>query len=256
VSVVGILHPGEMGSAFGAVLRAAGHGVLWVSDGRSDATRARAAEAGLEDAGSLAVLAARSDVVLSICPPHAALDVALSLPPFDGIFVDANAIAPETARRVGLTVEERGARFLDGGIVGSPPTRAEPRLFLAGAGAAHVAELFAGTPVQPRVLAGAPGAASAVKCAFAGWTKGSGALLLALRDFARAEGVERELLAEWADSLPELEQRSDAARRSAEAKGWRWIGEMEEIAAALAADGLPPGFHTAAAQVYRAADPR
>jgi 3-hydroxyisobutyrate dehydrogenase-like beta-hydroxyacid dehydrogenase len=251
VTAVGILHPGEMGAAFGAVLRDAGHSALWLSTDRSDATQARAAEAGLEDAGSLAALAERCDVILSICPPHAALDLARALPPFTGVFVDANAIAPETARRVGKTVTARGASFVDGGIVGSPPTSAEPRLFLAGADAVQVAALFAGTPVQPRVLSGPPGDASAVKCAFAGWTKGSGALLLAIRAFARAEGVEGALLEEWAVSLPELEPRSDAARRSADAKGWRWTGEMEEIASAFEAQGLPRGFHEAAAEIFR-----
>jgi 3-hydroxyisobutyrate dehydrogenase-like beta-hydroxyacid dehydrogenase len=251
VTVVGILHPGEMGAAFGAALHDAGHPVLWHAAGRSDATRARAAEAGLEEAGSLVALAARCDVILSICPPHAAHEVADTLPPFDGVFVDANAIAPETARRIGAIVVTRGASFVDGGIVGSPPTGgAEPRLFLAGDDAGEVAGLFTGTPVQPRVLAGPVGDASAVKCAFAGWTKGSGALLLAVRAFARAEGVEAALLEEWSGSLPELERRSEAAQRSAETKGWRWVGEMEEIASAFAAHDLPSGFHEAAADVY------
>jgi 3-hydroxyisobutyrate dehydrogenase-like beta-hydroxyacid dehydrogenase len=251
VTVVGILHPGEMGAAFGAVLHDAGHTVQWVSTGRSDETRGRAAAAGLEDAGSLDALATGCDVILSVCPPHAALDVARALPPFTGTFVDANAIAPETARRVGKTVAARGGSFVDGGIVGSPPTRAEPRLFLAGADSPAIADLFAETPVQPRLLPGPPGDASAVKCAFAAWTKGSGALLLAVRAFAHAEGVEAELLEEWATSLPDLEPRSDAAQHSANAKGWRWVGEMEEIASAFGAHGLPPGFHEAAAAVYR-----
>ena len=250
MTVIGIVHPGEMGAAFGAVLRDAGHSVLWLSTDRSDATRSRAAEAGLEDAGSLEALAERCEIIFSICPPHAALALAAALPSFGGVFVDANAVAPETARRVGEMVEACGASFVDGGIVGAPPTRSEPRLFLSGADAARIAELFGDTPVQPRVLAGPPGNASAVKCAFAAWSKGSGALLLAIRAFARAEGVEAALLEEWATSLPELEARSDAAQRSAEAKGWRWIGEMEEIAAAFAAHGLPRGFHDAAAEVY------
>lgn len=251
MTVVGILHPGEMGAAFGAVLLDAGHTLLWVSAGRSDATQARAADAGLEDAGSLAALVERCDVIFSICPPHAALELAAALPPFDGVFVDANAIAPSTARHVGEAVTARGARFVDGGIVGGPPTVSEPRLYLAGEDATSVAGLFAGTPVAPRVLAGEPGDASAVKCAFAAWTKGSGALLLAIRAFARAEGVEATLLEEWATSLPELEPRSEAAQRSADAKGWRWIGEMQEIASAFAAQGLPSGFHEAAADIYR-----
>ena len=251
MTAVGILHPSEMGAAFGAVLRDTGHSVLWLSTDRSDATQARAAEAGLEAAGSLAALAERCDVILSICPPHAALDLARALPPFTGVFVDANAIAPETARRIGKTVTARGASFVDGGIVGSPPTRAEPRLFLAGDEAAQVAALFTGTPVQPRVLSGPPGDASAVKCAFAAWTKGSAALLLAIRAFARAEGVEAALLEEWAVSLPELEPRSEAAQRSAAAKGWRWVGELEEIASAFELQRLPRGFHEAAAEIFR-----
>ncbi len=88
--------------------------------------------------------------------------------------------------------------------------------------------------------------------AYASWTKGSAALLLATRALARAEGVEAVLLEEWALSQPGLEKRWDGADRSAAAKGWRWVGEMEEIAAAMAAAGLPEGFHQAAADIYRA----
>jgi hypothetical protein len=135
-------------------------------------------------------------------------------------------------------------RFVDGGIVGGPPA---PRLYLSGAEAPLVAELFAGSPVEPRLVANA----SALKCAYAAWSKGSGALLLAIREFANAEGVWEPLAEEWAESLPALPARLAAAERSAAAKGWRWVGEMEEIAAAFAADGLPPGFHEAAAAVYR-----
>jgi hypothetical protein len=89
--------------------------------------------------------------------------------------------------------------------------------------------------------------------AYAAWTKGTAALLLAARALARAEGVEEALLAEWAISQPGLADRWTGAARSAAAKGWRWIAEMEEIAAAMAAAGLPEGFHRAAAEVYRRA---
>jgi hypothetical protein len=235
---VGLLHPGEMGSAVGAALVAAGHDVLWASAGRSEATRARAAA--FNDAGTVAQVVARSEVVLSVVPPHAALEVARSLPPFAGIYVDANAVSPETARTVGASV----ARFVDGGIVGGPPA---PRLYLSGDEAAAVAVLFEGSPIETEVVANA----SALKCAYAGWTKGTAALVLAIRDFARAEGVEDALVAEWARSQPHLADRLAAAERSAATKGWRWIGEMEEIASAFAADGLPPGFHEAAAEMYR-----
>jgi uncharacterized protein DUF1932 len=95
------------------------------------------------------------------------------------------------------------------------------------------------------------GDASAVKMAYAAWTKGTAALVLAVRETARAEGVEETLVAEWARSLPGLADEHARALRSAEAKGWRWVAEMEEIAATFAAAGQPDGFHRAAAEIYR-----
>jgi 3-hydroxyisobutyrate dehydrogenase-like beta-hydroxyacid dehydrogenase len=242
LGTVGLLHPGEMGAAVGAVLRGQGTRVVWASEGRSDETRARAEAAGLEDVGSVAAVA-HSDVVFSICPPHAALEVARSAD-FDGIYVDANAVSPATAAEVGRAVGE----FVDGGIVGSPPR--EPgttRLYLSGDRAGAVAELFDGSALDARVVRNA----SAVKMAYAAWTKGTAAMLLAIRELARREGVEETLLAEWDLSQPELRERYERAQRSADAKGWRWVGEMEQIAATFEADGLPGGFHHAAAEVYR-----
>ena len=176
------------------------------------------------------------------------MEVARTASGFGGIYVDANAVAPETAR----TIAGLHERFVDGGIVGPPPDRpGTTRLYLSGGEADEVAALFAGTNVDARVISGEPGAASALKAAYAGWTKGSAALLLTARELARAEGVEDALLAEWRLSLPELEQRLAGAERSARRKGWRWIGEMEEIARSMAAQDLPTGFHEAAAEVFR-----
>jgi len=249
---IGLLHPGEMGAAVGGCLVAAGHTVLWASAGRSKDTAARAAAAGLTDAGSVTEVAGRSEVILSICPPHAAVDVARSVAGFRGMYVDANAISPDTARTVGRIISAAGGEFVDGGIVGPPPLAPEhTRLYLAGEHTAQVRDLFAGTAVDARVVPGAAGAASAVKMAYAAWTKGTSALLLTVRALARAEDVEDVLLAEWALSQPALTDRSERAAQSAAAKGWRWIAEMEEIAAAMTADGLPGGFHQAAAEVYR-----
>jgi 3-hydroxyisobutyrate dehydrogenase-like beta-hydroxyacid dehydrogenase len=237
-----------MGSAIGAALRSRGISVLWVSADRSEQTAARACEGGFEDAGTVEELVARSDVILSITPPHAALDVARSVAGFEGVFVDANAIAPETAREVAQLVD----RCVDGGIVGPPPRGpATTHLYLSGPEASAIAELFDGTSARARVVSDEVGAASAVKVAYAAWTKGTAALLLAIQEFARAEGVEPTLVAEWRESLPQLPELAQRARRSADAKGWRWVGEMEEIAAAFGAQGLPEGFHKAAADVYR-----
>ena len=264
-AIVGLLHPGEMGAAIGRCLTARGHTVLWASQGRSPATAERAAAAGLTDVGTVAALAGRAQVIFSICPPHAALEVARSAAGFSGLFVDANAIAPETTRSVAtvLGAGETGAadtgatRFADGGIIGPPPQPgADPaagngtRLYLAGEPAAEVAALFAGTPVGAQVVDGGIGAASAVKVAYAAWTKGSAALLLAARSLAHQEQVEGTLLEEWALSQPELVRRLQHATRSAVAKGWRWEAEMTEIAAAMAAAGLPDGFHLAAAEIF------
>jgi 3-hydroxyisobutyrate dehydrogenase-like beta-hydroxyacid dehydrogenase len=245
---VGLLHPGEMGSAVGATLASRGETVIWASAGRSAATAERAQIAGLEDVGSVEELCRRSDVIISVCPPHAAAEVAEAAQGFPGIYVDANAVSPATAR----SIQELVGRCVDGGIIGPPPAeQGTTRLYLSGREAVQVADLFAETTVDARVVSADVGAASAVKMAFAGWTKGSAALLLAIRALARAEGVEDTLLQEWRLSLPQLEDRSIAAARSAQNKGWRWIGEMEEIAQTFASAGLPDGFHRAAAEIYR-----
>jgi 3-hydroxyisobutyrate dehydrogenase-like beta-hydroxyacid dehydrogenase len=244
---VGLLHPGEMGAAVGALLRGQGVRVVWASEARSDETRERAEAAGLEDVGSPGELDT-SDVVFSVCPPHAALDVARSVGPFGGLYVDANAVSPATAREVAEIVREGGGRFVDGGIVGSPPRdTGTTRLYLSGDDAPAIAALFAGSVLDARVVSNA----SAVKMAYAAWTKGTAAMLLAIRELARSEGVEETLLAEWDLSQPALREWHERAARSAGAKGWRWVGEMEEIADSFEADGLPGGFHRAAAEVYR-----
>jgi 3-hydroxyisobutyrate dehydrogenase-like beta-hydroxyacid dehydrogenase len=250
-TTVGLLHPGEMGAALGGVLRERGHTVVWAAAGRSDATAARANAAGLEDVGAIAELARRSDVVLSVCPPHAAVEVARSVGAFDGLFVDANAIAPMTTCAIGGGF----ARYVDGGVIGPPPTTAgTTRLYLSGPDAAVAAGLFAGSAVDARVLSEEIGDASALKMVYAAWTKGTAALLLAIRDVARSNGVDDALLAEWDMSLPELPEQSLRAATSAAAKGWRWVAEMEEIASTFATAGEPDGFHRAAADVFRRTD--
>lgn len=258
---IGVLHPGEMGASVGAAAVAAGHEVCWAGAGRSPATGRRAAAAGLTDAGTLADLLARCELVLSIVPPHAAVAVAEQVAGqgYAGGYVDANAVAPDTTRRVAAVLAAGAAGsadgvagFVDGAIIGGPVgSPGGTRLYLAGGPAEAVAAAFAGSPLSTVVLAGPVGAASAVKACYAGWTKASAALALVVRALARAEGVEPALLAELAGSLPDLPGRTEQAARSAAGKGWRWVGEMEEIAAALGARELPTGFHRAAAETYR-----
>jgi 3-hydroxyisobutyrate dehydrogenase-like beta-hydroxyacid dehydrogenase len=252
LSTLGVLHPGDMGAAIAAAAVAGGAAVLWAPEGRSAATAARAEAAGLEGV-SFDELVDCSEVVLSICPPHAALDIAAAVAGtgFHGVYVDANAVSPDTARSVAALVEGSGATYVDGGVIGPPPReRGTTRLCLSGPDGGRVAALFDGTALEARVVGDDPVTASALKMCFAAWTKGSAALLLAVVETARAYGVSEELAAEWSRSEPELEAHVAGAEAAAERKAWRWIVEMREIASTFEAAGLPGGFHTAAAAVY------
>src|ERR1700722_5929339 len=120
MTTIGVLHPGAMGAAVGAALVSAGHEVIWASHDRSPQTGQRAREAGLQDVLTVEALIAQSEAVLSICPPDAAVPVALSAAGLRGTFVDANAISQDTSRRVGEII---GDAYVDGGIVGPPPVR-------------------------------------------------------------------------------------------------------------------------------------
>jgi 3-hydroxyisobutyrate dehydrogenase-like beta-hydroxyacid dehydrogenase len=245
---IGILHPGEMGAAIGGLLVSQGHDVLWLPTGRSTATARRAEAAGMRPVEQDQILDA--DVILSVCPPFAAVDVARSLRGTKALVIEANAVSPTTAEEVAEIV---GDRCVDGAIVGPPPSEAgTTRLFLSGHLASDTATIFAGTNLEPVVLAGNSTAASALKMAYAAWTKGAAALLLAAFALARSNSVDDALFNEWRRSQPGLEPRLQMAAESALAKGWRWVGEMQEIATTFAQAGLPPGFAEAAGEVFAA----
>lgn len=245
-----LLHPGAMGASISAALRGNGHDVAWVSADRSAATRERAERAGLREAGTLSEALADADIAFSVCPPEAAFDLAamVSGTDFDGIYVDANAVSPGTATRIGGL---HGKQLVDGGIVGPPAWRpGATRMYLSGPQAEAVAALFEGSLVDARVIDGGIGAASALKMCYAAFTKGSSALLLGIRALAESNGVTDQLLAEWDISQTGLAARSTATAKSTSPKAWRFAGEMREIAATFAEAGLPDQFHAAAAEIY------
>jgi 3-hydroxyisobutyrate dehydrogenase-like beta-hydroxyacid dehydrogenase len=247
MATIAILHPGRMGAVVGRTLVEGGHDVCWLPADRGPATRRRAAEAGLREADDVR----DCDVVLSICPPGAAVDVARGVGGYRGLFVDANAIGPGTARDVAAVVEAQGATYVDGGIVGPPPEQAgTTRLYLSGESAGDVARLFATSRLEPVVLPHGGTAASALKMSYAAWTKVTAALLVSIRDVARHHGVDDVLAAEWARSQPGLADRCAAALDAARDKGWRWEDEMREIARTFAAADQPPGFGDAAAEQF------
>lgn len=251
--VIALFHPGAMGSAVGRCLAAKGERVLWASEGRSAATRRRAEAAGLEDSITLNQAIESADVILSVCPPHGALELAkkVGARKFNGIYVDGNAVSPDTAREIGRQVESGGARFVDGGIIGPPPMAgANTRLYLSGDASQTAAAIFAGSDLQTVVLPGGAGAASALKMCYAAWSKGSVALFTAIRALSTREGVDEALVNEWNLSIPGVAAQSESIVDKVN-KAWRWVGEMEEIAATFAAADLPDGFHMSAAEIYR-----
>ncbi len=250
---VGLLHPGAMGAVIGGLLRAAGHDVVWCADGRSQESRSRAEAAGLRALPDLATVATESDLILSVVPPHAALDVAREVVAsgFRGLYLDANAVSPDRSREIGQVVTRAGARYLDGGIVGPPPTRdGTTWLHLSGPSPSEVAALFDGTALATNVVSDEIGAASAVKVAFAAWTKGSTALRTAVLAYAEAAGVDAQLAAQWDQLEPGFWQEGRERATRVTAKAWRFEGEMCEIADAFESQGVPGGFHRTAAEVY------
>ena len=248
---IGLLHPGAMGASVGAAARSNQHTVLWASAGRTASTGARARRADLEDAGTVAALVKASEIVLSVCPPHAAEEVASEVARlgFAGVYVECNAISPDRTRAIQRIVEKAGAHYVDGGIIGGPAwTReAKTRLYLSGPRAGEVAACFAGSPLETPVISERIGAASALKMGYAAYTKGTTALLTAILGLVEKEGVRAELARQWGDAFTEQAVRRVCANT---AKAWRFVGEMHEIAATFRGAGLPGGFHQAAAEVY------
>jgi 3-hydroxyisobutyrate dehydrogenase-like beta-hydroxyacid dehydrogenase len=252
IKSVALLHPGNMGVTIGAAAATSGARVLWASNQRSAATRARAQQAGLTDVEHVAEAVRQSEVVLSVCPPHAAVDLARTVTAtgFNGIYVDANAVSRATAEEIGRIISASAASFVDGGIIGSPVRQAgTTRLYLSGEHAVEIAALFSRSMLDARAIGAQPGAASALKVAYAAWTKCTDALVLAIRAYADHEGVDQALLDEWRISQPALEKKCTRAAAVAVPKAWRYVGEMREIAEAFQAAGLPTGFHYAAAEI-------
>ena len=251
---IGVLHPGAMGVTVGASIKSGGNRVIWASEGRSQATLERAFQSGLEDVRYLNELIQASEVIVSVCPPHAAVDLARTVirGGFKGVYVDVNAVAPATSRQIMQIVLSSKARYVDGGIIGPPALKqGTTRLYLAGQPAETVKELFDQGILEAIVIGNIPGRASALKMCYAAWTKGSSALLLAVRALADAEDVTEALLKEWDLSQPGLKARSEAAAVTSAPKAWRFVGEMEEIASTFKEVNLPDGFHLGAAELYK-----
>jgi hypothetical protein len=276
--VVGLLHPGAMGAAVGAALRPRAGVVIWAATGRSEATSKRAELADLVAVRDLAALVGHSDVIVSVCPPHAALgvaqDVAAALDDASGaevasdtpltpdaagppvrdprrpVYLDANAVSPATVHAIAERLGQN--RVVDGAIIGPPAW--EPGhtvLWLSGPAAPEVAALFSGSPFDARVLGTELGTASALKACFALQSKALPAIWLEMTAAARGYGIEQELRRELERTGVDFAAAMARATGGAQAKAWRWAGEMDEAADAMGAVELPDGFSRAAAEIYR-----
>jgi 3-hydroxyisobutyrate dehydrogenase-like beta-hydroxyacid dehydrogenase len=230
---VGLLFPGSMGAPVGGAARAE---VVWASEGRSEATARRAAEAGLADVGSLEELVRSSEIVLSVCPPAIAEELATQVAElgFEGLYVDANAISPERMRRIARLLPN----VVDGSILGR-----EGNFYLSGEPEAveRVAALFADSDVRAVPLEAEVGAASALKMAYGGWNKIGVALAAQAHAIVRAYGITAAL---------ETEGVAGARVEQLAPRAWRWGPEMDEVADTCAALGLPDGMGRGAAELY------
>ena len=251
---VGLLHPGRMGAAVGRELTAAGLRVLWCSAGRSQASARRAERAGLEAVSELGALLEQASVVISLCPPVAAEATAASVREagFAGLFVDANAISPERAKRITADLAGGGIRTVDGCVIGPPPRGAEDtHLYLSGQqqDVEAVGDLFADSAVVPIRMQGPVGDASALKMAYGSYQKAVCALAGVAQALGRAHGVEAHLTEE-ARRLAKSPLATPDYLTGVVAKAWRWAPEMREVSETLAAAGLPREMAEAAAAVF------
>jgi putative dehydrogenase len=254
--VVTIIAPGDMGSAVGK--RLVDHGLMVMTDltGRSDASAKRARAAGMEAVTEAE--AATADLVLSIVPPGEALALAEKLAPVlarqpgKPVYVDCNAVNPETAKRIAGVITAAGVPFVDAGIIGAPPVpdTPGPAFYASGPDAPRFAVL-AGHGIDVRVLDGAVGAASALKMSYAGITKGFTALGAAMMLAATRGGAAEALRGELAQSQPALLAWLTRQVPRMYPKAYRFVAEMEEIAGYVGEDPAARRLFDGTAEFYQ-----
>ena len=247
---IGILHPGEMGISVATSAKNSGHSIFWVSQGRSEATLARAEQFDLRELRSLSELCETCSMIISVCPPKYAGELSQQVlqAGFKGIFVDANAISPMRSQEIGKQMSLAGVEYVDSGIIGGPAWQEHSTfLYLSGLQSEQVAHCFERGPLVTRIIGEEIGRASAMKMCYAAKTKGMTALLCSIVATANELGVWEDLERHWSAEVSGAGSKAVEDIRKVTAKAWRFSGEMEEIASTLDFAGLPDGFHKAAA---------
>jgi 3-hydroxyisobutyrate dehydrogenase-like beta-hydroxyacid dehydrogenase len=255
VKTVGLMSPGDMGHSIGRVLVDHGLRVSTYLGGRSDRSRELASAAGVAEAPSLDVLVRDADVLLSVLVPARATEVAreiataLERTGATLLYVDCNAISPGTVRTIGDRVTAAGSRFADVGIIGPPPRRPGTRFYASGAGAAELASLR-DFGLDVRIVGPDVGQASGLKMCYGALTKGLQALGLELLVAAERMGLADVLRAEQQESIPDVLSWLTRSMPTMPPKAYRWVGEMEEVAATFADLGMTPKILEGAAEMY------
>ncbi len=254
---IAILSPGDMGHAVGRDLAAAGHRVMTCLAGRSERTRGLSQSAGIEDLPRLKDLVEQADLVMSILVPSEAEALATTVAEAtraagaEVTFADCNAVSPATSARIASAIAGAGSRYIDASIIGPPPGKGSPPRFYTCGPHAHLMDDLDGKGIVVRNMGAPTGAASAIKMCYAGFTKGTSALSVGVLTMAVRLGVAEQLDRELAESQSAGLERMRREIPALTVKARRWVGEMEEIAETFKSVALPPGFHDAAADVYR-----
>ena len=257
VNTVAIMSPGDMGHAVGQVLSESGIDVITCTDGRSQRTKNLAEMAGLRQVATLEDMVIQADLVLSIMVPSKAMSFVREISPhFESsktptYFADCNAVSPQSALAMAEVINQAGGKFIDGGIIGTAPTKGDtPRFYVSGPDASVVMGLD-GRGIIVKAIGNKVGQASGIKMCYAALTKGTNTLHVALLTAASRMGLTDDLRKEF-----EFSQKSHLAAMEKgisrlPANAHRWIGEMEEIAATFENLGVTPNFHKGAAEIYK-----
>ena len=256
VQTVGIMSPGDMGSGVGGALKQNGFRVITALDGRSDDSRTRAAEQGIDDVGSLDDLVKSSDLILSILVPSEALyfaqDIAESLVRTDSqvAIADCNAVSPATGTKISEIISAAGGKFIDAGIIGSSPRGGATPRFYASGEHAHILGELNGKGIDVPVMDGPIGRASSLKMVYAALSKGTAALYASTLMTAKSLDIYGDLIQELEMSQPGT-LASMSSVNSISSKAFRWIGEMEEIADTFGGAGTSSHTHRGAAETFQ-----
>ena len=252
---VGIISPGDMGHVVSRVLIDHGLRVVSCLAERSQRTQRLAAKAGVTDLLSYAELVEQADLILSILVPakavKAAQRVAEATTQADVLYVDCNAVAPRTVKKIDRIIKKVGGNFLDASIIGPPPRSDESTRFYASGPNVGQLSILNQYGLEIRPLGQEIGQASAIKMCYAALTKGLTALCAELLTAAETLGVSADLAEEFELSQTALYQRMQKGLPSLPSKSRRWIGEMEEIAVTFADVGLTPNILAGAADIFR-----